>query len=189
MISTADFYAHSFSDLWSTCSKNALVVQEPVLHIWSAKERRIKYKDNLACGRMERTTAITQRGKRNKNKNKKVRISNLGCLVSLAQMKTKQVKSWQYKDRRSCIKHPLVSAGVRTFCVWKLRKFSQNHTIMTKLSFTREERSELFLYCLYVHLSWTVRSFGSPGESTLRSSRTATLRQSPGKDLLSTRGL
>lgn len=34
-----------------------------------------------------------------------------------------------------------------------------------------------------------VRSFGSPGEPTLSSSRMATPRQGPGKDLLSARGL
>lgn len=91
MISIAHSYAHSFSDLWSTCSKNAPVIQEPVSHIRSAKERRIKCKDNLACGKIKRITAVTQRGRR------KVRISNLVCLVSLAQIKRKQTKSWQNK--------------------------------------------------------------------------------------------
>lgn len=71
------------------------------------------------------------------------------------------------------------------FCAWKLRKFSQNHTVMTKLSFTCEETSELFLYYLYV---LDIRSFGSPAETTLSLSRTATLRQGPRGDLLSTRG-
>lgn len=89
MVSIAHSYAHSFSDLWSTCSKNAPVIQEPVSHIWSAKERRMKCKDNLACGKMKGITAVTQRGRR------MVRISNLGSLVSLAQMKKKQMKSWQ----------------------------------------------------------------------------------------------
>lgn len=91
MISIAHSYAHSFSDLWSTCSKNAPGTQEPVSHTWPAKERRIKCKDNLACGKMKGITAVTQRGRR------KVRISNLGCLVPLAQIKRKQMKSWQNK--------------------------------------------------------------------------------------------
>lgn len=61
-------------------------------------------------------------------------------------------------------------------CIQKFMKFSQNHTIMTKLSFTHEESSETFLDYLFVLLSSTVRSSGSPGETTLSVSRMAMLR-------------
>lgn len=35
-------------------------------------------------------------------------------------------------------------------CIQKFMKFSQNHTIMTKLSFTHEESRETFLYYQFV---------------------------------------
>lgn len=103
MISIAHFYAHSFSDLWSTCSKDAFVLQEPV-HLTYDLQKRGELRVKIILPVAE------WRGPQQLPKGKKqVRMSNLGCLVSLAKMKRKQVKSWQNKSRRPCIKYSVVS--------------------------------------------------------------------------------
>lgn len=113
---------------------------------------------------MKGITAVTQRGK------KKVGISNLGLFGIRG--------TDEEKTNEELTKQILVSAEAWMTGVQKLMKFSQNHPIMTKLSFTCDKSSETLLSLCAPELD---SSSGSPGETTLSLGRTAMLRQGSGK--------
>lgn len=116
MISIAHFYAHSFSDLWSTCSKDAFVLQEPVHLTYDLQKRGgLRVKIILPVAEWRGPQQLPKGKKTSEN----VKPRLFGIIgkneEETSEELTKQIQEALYKIFSG------FTAGVWMFCVQKLR--------------------------------------------------------------------